>query len=57
MIAHKVLHSTNISLPESSSFIAETLLVLPPEAEGRLRAGRESEFRASKYTLAGFQVS
>ena len=57
MIAHKVLYSTNISLPESSSFIAETPLVLPPEAEGRLRAGRESELRASKYALAGFQVS
>lgn len=50
MIAHKVLNSTNISLPESSSFTAETLLVLPPEAEGRLLAGRESELRALKYT-------
>ena len=50
MIAHKVLHSMNISLPESSLFIAETPLVLPPEAEGRLLAGRESELHALKDT-------
>lgn len=53
MTAHEVLHSTNISLLESSSFIAEIQLALPSEAEGKLLARKGPEVCASKYIHFG----